>query len=275
MKNYQLFEKYLSQYRHIVNVNLDSYTNGFDNYKESITQIIRNNINTIDKQFEVFAQPYREILIEKHEKNELYAWDFSIFNIIKSRRPEEHIHSPIIFELLDTHGSHGQKDLFYRLFLKTILPENEINKFLNEKHTEYRIKTEEWIKSEIGKGEIDITIKSTNPKKKFAIIIENKWKSPDSCYDQLFKYYYCYTEKYGYSDENLIVVYLTLHGEDPKLIEHPDFSRFIEHNKEKNYFPISYKKHITKWLELCAEQCKSEKVKQLIIQYLNYIKWNQ
>lgn len=275
MNNYQLFEKYFNQYRQIMDIHFDEYTNWFNDFRESTTQVVRENINTIDKQFEAFAEPYREILKEKHENDKFYAWDFSIFNIIKSRRPEEHIHSPIIYELLNTQGTHGQKDLFYKLFIKNLLPENKINKFINKEYSDYTIEVEEWVKSKIGKGEIDITIKSTNLKNKFAIIIENKWKSPDSCYDQLYKYYYGYIKKYGYSDENLIVVYLTLHGENPILVEDSSFRRFIENNRNKNYFPISYQKHISKWLEQCVEQCKSEKVKQIIIQYLNFIKWNQ
>lgn len=265
---------FLNQYRQILNDHINSYTNNFNNYKESVNHVYKDNIDVIDQQFDLLAQPYREILKEKHDKDELHAWDFTIFEIIKSKRPEEHIHSPLLLELLNTEGKHGQKDLFYKLFLKTLLPENQIQKFTNDNHSEYTIKEEEGVKSEAGKGRIDISIKSTNPKKKFAIIIENKWKSPDSCVDQLYKYYKCFTDKYEYNDENLLLVYLTMHGgdPDPRKVESPEFKNLIANNKNRNYFPISYKKHISQWLTICADHCKSDKVKQLIIQYLNFIK---
>ena len=276
MDKSQKLNGFLIQYRQILNDHINSFTIKFNSYRESVNQVYKDNIDVIDQQFELLARPYRIILKEKDELNEQNAWDFTIFEIIKSKRPEEHIHSPLLLELLNTEGKHGQKDLFYKLFLKTLLHENQIQKYVNDDHSEYKIKEEEGVKSEAGKGRIDISIKSTNPKKKFAIIIENKWNSPDSCVDQLYKYYKGFIEN-EYNDENLLLVYLTIHGgdPDPRKVESPEFKNLIANNKNRNYFPISYQEHISQWLTICSVQCKSDKVKQLIIQYLNFIKWNQ
>ncbi len=176
--------------------------------------------------------------------------------------------------MLDTNGSHGQKDLFYKLFLYETLGEEKAQKYINKNHQEYLIKTEEFIKNESDRGRIDLTIQSTNPYNKFAIILENKWDSVDSCPDQLYKYYRNYTNPLGkaYNDENLVVIYLTKHGGNPNLVITEEFDFFLSNNNRKNYFPISYFQTIRNWLEKCIQFCKSEKVKYLIEQYLNILK---
>ena len=136
-------------------------------------------------------------------------------------------------------------------------------------------RSEEFIKNENNRGWVDITIKSTNQHNKFVIIIENKWNSGDSCPDQLFKYYLSFTNPNGqaYTDNNLIVVYLSKYGCDPSWIVNKNFERSLLKNKRVNYFPISYIDNVIRWLERCEKECKSEKVKYLIEQYLNFIKY--
>jgi hypothetical protein len=265
--------EFLSEYQNLIYDYSVDYDRRLKAYGKNINLIGANSLKEIEENFERFANPYRKVLIEKIEDDAVNSWGFSIFKIVKSKRPEEHIHTPLLYELLDTQGSHGQKDLFYKLFVETLLPQSIREKFINDNYADYLIKQEEWVKSEIGKGEVDITIKSRNPKKRFAIIIENKWKSPDSCLDQLYKYYDCYTVNYGYNNDNLLLVYLTINGNDPSWVS-VEFNSFLQNAKNKNYFPISYKKHILKWLASCVENCQSEKVRTIIVQYKNYLKWN-
>lgn len=139
----------------------------------------------------------------------------------------------------------------------------------------YKIKSEEYIKNKTdGKiGRVDITINSTDRHNRFAIILENKWESGDSCVDQVFKYYTNYTEQQGkgYTDKNLIVIYLTRLGNNPTNTENKRFKMFLSENKGVNYFPISYDYTVKNWLKKCVQACKSEKVKYTIEQYLKFI----
>jgi len=114
-----------------------------------------------------------------------------------------------------------------------------------------------------------------NKEKKFAVIIENKWDSGDSCPDQLFKYYRNFTNPKGkgYTDSNLLVIYLTKYGKSPSWVESTDFKKFLRQNHQKNYFPIAYQVQIKNWLEECLIQSNSKKVSYLIEQYLNFIKY--
>lgn len=257
-------EHYLSGYNHFLKL-----------YQERFNQIFLDNYTSYHNKLEKFSSDYRHLLLEESSSNQIEAWRFCVFNIIKLKRIEESLHSPLIKELLDTNGSHGQKDVFYQIFIKQFLSEVVANTFINIIHRDYLIKCEEFIQNESNTGRIDIIIKSTNPEKKFAIIIENKWESGDSCSDQLFKYYHHYTKVLGYNNENLLIFYLTKSGNDPSWIENIEFEKFIEERKGINYFPISYNSEICLWLKHCIEQCKSKKVQFIIEQYLTYIKWHQ
>jgi hypothetical protein len=253
-----------------------NYESSFNRFLNQYQQIFIDNFANYENGFQLLSIKYNAILKEKELKNESEAWNFSIFDIVKIKRLEEDLHSPLLAELLDTKGSHGQKDLFYKLFLYEIIGEEKAQKFINKDYQEYSIKTEEHIKNETDRGRIDLTIQSTDRHNKFAIILENKWKCKDSCSDQLYKYYRNYTNPNGraYTDNNLIVIYLTIHGVNPTWIENKEFELFLTNNKGINYFPISYIHIIKNWLEKCMISCQSEKVKYLIEQYLNNIKYD-
>src|SRR6185437_12808052 len=45
--------------------------------------------------------------------------NFNIFQILKIESSEVRLHSVLIAELLNTNGSHGQKDLFLKAFINT------------------------------------------------------------------------------------------------------------------------------------------------------------
>jgi len=264
------YSNFLKNYKTINNEKIDDYYQFFNNYSFNSNEIIINNLSNIETTFNKFSKSYQILLNKKNTTNEIKAWDFSIFNIIKVKRPEENLHSPILKELLDTNGNHGQKDIFYKEFLKNI-SQNLLSKFTNSNYNDYYIKTEKFIRNEEETGKVDIFIQSNNPKNKFAVIIENKWDSPDSCPDQLYKYYKHFTKIHNFTDDNLLVIYLTKQGSDPVWIENKEFIKFLNENRNKNYFPISYQFHIKNWLNNCITACKSKKVKSTIEQYLKIL----
>jgi len=249
---------------------ISEYERQLEKFRNEHQQVFADNFQSIEKSLLNFSKDYQLLLNERKDQEMYFAWDFSIFNIVKIKRPEDSLHSPLLYEILNTLGKHGQKDLFYKLFIHQFLKENSVF-FINEKHEDYYFKKEEFVESEEQRGRIDIFIKSTNPKKKFAILIENKWNSGDSCPDQLYKYYTSLTKVHGFTDRNLLIFYLTKHGNDPIWIENEDFENFIKEKKNINYFPISYKDHIYKWLSECQIHCKSDKIIQIIEQYKIHI----
>lgn len=242
----------------------------FLHLRDQYERIFLDNFSDYEDRLSIISERYNKILLEKRSSDHLQSWDFSIFNIIRIKRIEECLHTPVLAELLDPQGSHGQGDLFYRLFLYTIIGKERARLFINDKIEDYSIQKEEYIKNIDSRGEIDISIRSMNRKKEFAIIIENKWGSGDSCEDQLYKYYKNYTNSKGYTDGNLLVIYLTKWGHNPSKSSE-DFENKLKDIRHKNYFPISYRFHIRNWLRECSKECESQKVNFIIEQYIDLI----
>lgn len=245
-----------------------SFFNRYRKFKSESNEIRIERLETIGS---AFFKNLRKIKKNYEKENELNAFGFNVFSILNFKKPEEDLHSPILSELLNVKGSHGQKDLFYKEFLKMLRPENDfISKFTNLDLNEYSIETEAFIKTSRGRsGRIDIEVKSLNPKKKFVIIIENKWNSLDSGFDQITKYYQSRIQQ-GFTDSNIVLVYLTKKGAEPdrKYISE-DFQKIMELKKGETYFPIKYSVEIRDWLMSSIEKIKAERIKDLLRQYIN------
>ena len=150
---------------------------------------------------------------------------------------------------------------------------NDANRFVNENYKDYYSNLEEFVSSKDGKtGWIDLYIHSLNPSKKFAVILENKWDSPDSGFDQIYKYYTGLRER-GYLDEDILIVYLTKYDDDPVEISE-EFQELLYSKKDKTYFSISYSDEIVKWLKESLSKVKSDKIKVIIEQYIELIQRN-
>jgi hypothetical protein len=260
----------LDQYKQETSEYLAQYKRFINQYREEYDSFVLQNIKEIESNFQEFLDNYKTLYKEKEESDSKNTPDFSIFNIVdpEKYRPEERIHSPFLFDLLNTQGSHKQKAIFYELFIRNLLKDKADN-FINENPTDYYIKLEEPVKTlENNRGRIDIFIKST--KKRFAIIIENKWNSPDSSENQIFKYY---DAKHGYyKREELLLIYLTKFGGEPAKLNEEKKLKLNELKTNSTFYGISYKDEISNWLTDCIKLCESEKVNLIIEQYLRILK---
>jgi hypothetical protein len=196
-------------------------------------------------------------LNDRYKKiNELTGENFNIFKILKLESSEVRMHSAFLAELLNPNGSHGQKDAFLKLFLKSFcFKNNPINsescKIEVEKHTGFI--------NELGTegGRIDIVI--TDTKSKHQIIIENKIYAGDQV-NQLLRYH-----KYS---PNADLIYLTLHGKEPSDVSKSELSI------DTDFKCYSYSIHITDWLEQCRKEVAILPIiRESITQYLNLIKY--
>jgi hypothetical protein len=149
--------------------------------------------------------------------------------------------------LLNINGSHGQKDIFLKLFIKHLKISELI--FNTQKSTTF-------IEHHIGKvtdaegGRIDILIKDSDGN---VIMIENKIYAAEQP-NQLLRY------KNAFKKGHLI--YLTLNG-DPS----------SESNINIEYKTLSYKNDIIIWLEECKKEAVEMPVlRETIQQYINLIK---
>jgi PD-(D/E)XK nuclease superfamily len=195
-------------------------------------------------------------LISKYKKvNELTGEHFNVFRILKLESSEVRMHSAFIAELLNPKGSHGQNDVFLKLFIKAFCFKGaEIDtkscSVEIEKHAGF-ISND---RTEGGRIDIFISDKHNNH-----IIIENKIYAGDQ-HNQLMRYH-----KHS---EHADILYLTLNGNQPN---ENSYGKLVD---GEHFKCISYKNHILNWLEECRKECVILPIiRESISQYINLIKY--
>jgi hypothetical protein len=172
---------------------------------------------------------------------------FNLFNILHVGHYEVRTHSPMLAELLNPKGSHGQG----AIFLKHFLAELNIHNFDAESA---RIETE----VSIPQGRLDIVIIDRN---RCSIFIENKIYAV--LQDKQLERYHEHNPK-----ANLL--FLTLRGDDPS-----DWEANVAYKTDsfKNIFQtVSYKTNIVRWLESCRKEAATAPgVREAITQYIHLI----
>ena len=194
-------------------------------------------LQSILSQVGVIAEREKTMQAEKWKRGE----NFNVFQVLDLQTNETRLHSALIAELLNPHGSHGLGDTFLKAFIGMMpLDFDEFNTKSAEVFVEFYI-------GEISKdgsegGRIDIFIKDNRGK---AIIIENKVYAGDQD-AQLLRYYKFAEKTY---DKAYRLLYLTLEGHEPS-----EFSTKGEKEEVKGYHCISYRHNIIPWLEECVQK---------------------
>lgn len=183
--------------------------------------------------------------------------DFNIFSIMRMETDEVHTHSAFIAALLDPKGTHGNGDLYLKLFLQSVPGLSGMENFDTTNaivEYEHIIGNGRINKDYTYGGRIDILIQSGD----IAIIIENKIYAEDQ-EKQLYRY-----KQFAEKNEKISqyhILYLTLGGKKAS-------SGSLYNMTEEDYTRISYKEHIQKWIKACLnEPAKISSVRELISQY--------
>lgn len=188
--------------------------------------------------------------------SELTGENFNVFRILKLESSEVRMHSAFIAELLNPKGSHGQKDVFLKLFVDSFCFKGntidtcncvvEVEKHVGNKNAEAA-----------EGGRIDIVI--TDQKSRNQIIIENKIYAGDQPSQLL---------RYNQYSPNADIIYLTLDGKKPN--EASSQSLLID----KHFKCFSYRSDVLNWLEKCRKEVAVYPiVRESITQYINLIKY--
>lgn len=188
---------------------------------------------------------------------------FNIFKILGIDRYEVQTHSPILGELLNPQGAHGQGSLFLKLFLSSIAESKSSDASFTQKIGEFHADSAS-LKTEVYIGPVDtdyteggiIDIVLTDTKNGSHIFIENKIDANDQK-NQLLRYHK--------ADPKAALFYLTLDGHSPSKKYSMGGGDFYVHL-------ISYKKDILRWLELCRKESVClPSVRETITQYIHLI----
>jgi len=205
--------------------------------------------------------PIEEVLLkevaslQKHYDfiSQLSGENFNIFRTLQLEVNEVRTHSAVLAEFLNPKGSHGQKDLFLKLFTECYHIENfdtssataDVEAYIGPINNDYTVG-----------GRIDILITDCH---RNHIMIENKIYAGDQK-NQLLRYYH--------SDTSAKLFYLNLDGRDPL-----DWSTGERLDKEK-FQVISYSNDILNWLENCRKEAVSLPIiRETISQYIQLINY--
>jgi len=198
----------------------------------------------------------------KKETDLFLSSDFNVFNFIT---PDENKLSDILDNLLNPHGSHGQGDIFLRLFLQHF---DSIEKCLENNQTDIEsiLKCFSGIQREASTYEgrrIDLLIAFN---KKFAIGIENKpWaEDQDNQIEDYLKYI-------GGKYSSYFFIYLNKTGKPPSEASlKKDRREKLEENHQ--FRTVSYVPELYGFLEKCWEKSKSEKLRLFLFDFMEWVK---
>jgi hypothetical protein len=212
---------------------------------------METEIKSLLEQVSVIVKKYDDLAAKTGE-------NFNIFSVLKLDSDEVRLHSRLLGELLNPRGSHGQNELFLKLFISTIGLENH---YQNDSLLKEGIVL---VEENIGNlpddyskgGRIDIVIKFPSLLKE--IVIENKIYAPDQK-NQLGRYYTQY--------QNANIIYLT------RIEKQPSDDSLGDKLKLDSVKCITYKIQIKEWLEKCLEKTVEHPLlRETLIQYLYLIK---
>ena len=210
----------------------------------------KQNYQRLSNSFQILTN-----LVEELDRKE--AQEFNIFSILDRGHHEVLTHTPFLAELLNPKGSHGQDNLFLRLFLTQSLNFSENDAC-----------DPNWF---VIKESEHVDLRVVNYFLRTAVFIENKIYT-DAHSGQLSRYFKIWKE--GVFQGNGAFVYLTPLGNMPGDYGFDDIG-YPENPKDsilKELIRLSYRKDISGWLEKALPQIQAPKVYQTVKQYINLIK---
>jgi len=196
----------------------------------------------------------RTVVKHQRELERITGEHFNLFNILRIDHYEVSTHSPILGDLLDPGGTHGQGPIFLELFIRQVLTHPEIvnREGLERFNFEFaRVDLEKSLgaRTETDGGRLDILLTDRSGNQ---IAIENKINAVEQ--DNWVTRYRSGLQK------GAPLIYLTLKGESSKM---DDFS------KENPLILLSYHSDIIAWLEACRKEVSTVPVvRESITQYL-------
>ena len=205
--------------------------------------------------YQRFTNSYQVVKNLVDELNRKEAQEFNVFSILDRGHLEVLTHTPFLADLLNPTGTHGQKNLFLRLFLMQVLeyPESEASdkNWFVAKESEY------------------VDLKIVNYSLREAIFIENKIYTGAHS-GQLSRYYRVWKD--GYFKGNGAFIYLTLHGGAPNISGFDPDEIYEKAEILEQLICLCYKMDIHDWLEKAIPHIEAPRVEQTVKQYTDLIK---
>lgn len=193
-------------------------------------------------------------------RNKIEGNYFNLIKLMGMASSEVNTHTPIIADLLNPNGQHGQGNIFLKLFLELFSIDFDID---------YKVRVEK--EKRVKNDQIDILIENESK----IIIIENKVYASDQ-QKQLYRYY-----QYGLrQNKQPILIYLSMQNLAPSrnslgaIIKGGDENYYLNDSnaQQVQLLVLNYRNDLLKWLDLSNKSlCYQQNIKSGIQQYINLI----
>lgn len=195
---------------------------------------------------------------KQHRLDKKEATGFNIFDFIE---PGENRLSDILKSLLDPQGGHGQSDLFLRLFFKQLglRLDAGLTKDATVQREAHTHRNKNPLRS------MDVLVDAGT-----LVAIENKKDAPDQ--PNQVKDYLSHLDAEAQARKvEAALIYLTPTGKAPE-------PKSLPANEAKQQEACgrlhlwSYQKELRAWLESCHRECKADKIRHFLKDFISYIK---
>jgi hypothetical protein len=194
----------------------------------------------------------QKLLYQKKQALE-YSPDFNVYRILGLERRETVTHTPMIAELLDPSGSHGQGMLFLKPFIQKLRSKCALLENFDLSQSNWTVTSEQ---SAQGHGIFDIMIRSQD--RHCLILIENKIDSGEQ-ENQIGRYMTWLDEQKHFLHRRL--VFLTPTGREP-----------VSCGKHLRPVLFSYNQDLNEIFSETLSDIKSSRVRETVSQYLDLIR---
>lgn len=192
---------------------------------------------------------------EQRRRDKRQATGFNVFDLIE---PDENKLSDILADLLDHKGSHGQGDVFLLLFFQRLglAPDTKLTKDA----TVHREAPTHGIQKY--RRRMDVLVEA-----EVLLAIENKVDSSEQLNQvkDYLEHLRCCSHA---SRKRGILIYLTPDGRRPEFLEEAAFAGAKADGSLRCW---SYQVELRAWLEACGRDCKSEKIRHFLGDFIAYI----
>ncbi|MBV9531288.1 MAG: PD-(D/E)XK nuclease family protein, partial [Bradyrhizobium sp.] len=79
---------------------------------DAVRELLEQSIAALERQFQRLREGWAELRRRRIEEERVGAPRHNIFRLLGLQRSEVNLHSPLLRDLLDPYGSHGQGTLF-------------------------------------------------------------------------------------------------------------------------------------------------------------------
>lgn len=235
---------------------LGTISNFVQRYQKFDHSVLAERFENFRSLYERLKSDFADIGGKVAESQRCLAPAFNIFRLTNPRGYEK-VHSDFIAELMQPHGSHGQRVRLLTRFLEQL--ENKHSDFPKLSTVTTRTRWI-WVQREFPtfNGQIDIVVQAFHPP--MIVAIENKLGAPDQA-DQIPRYRHWLDTQSRCTEEGKLLVYLTKDGR----------KSFDAEKRGSKYLCMSYIADISGWLRSCLSEIEAPNVKEVIRQYLELI----